>query len=138
MDNFTSRLEDLGGGKAILRLSGEIDMAIKAELANGLQNMARGGYESVIIDGTEITFMDSTGFHALVDGKRALHERGISIILVASPQMRRLLELISPEPIFAARVDTIDEAMSLLLGIGEPQSHSDTQEMPRIVPPNRS
>ena len=125
LDYFTSRLEDLGEGSAILRLTGEIDMAVRGQLADGLESLVRGGLESVVIDGTEITFMDSTGFHALVDGKRLLHEQGIRIILVASPQMRRILELVAPEPIFAARVDTLEEAIVLLNGTGTTQTISD-------------
>lgn len=112
--DFRSRIEDLGHGNAILRLIGEIDLASEDRLARQLERLARSGFRAVVIDGTEVTFMDSTGYHAFIDGKRALNERGIKIILVASRTMRRVLELVSPDPIFAVRVASIEEAMPLL------------------------
>ena len=48
----------------------------------------------MILDATGISFMDSTGLHALVNGKRMIHEAGTRLILVPSPQMRRVLELV--------------------------------------------
>ncbi len=61
-----------------------------------------------------VTFMDSTGLHALVSGKDRIHGSGTTIALIASPQVRRVLELIFPEPLFAARVDTMDQARESL------------------------
>ncbi|MGH8944591.1 MAG: STAS domain-containing protein [Acidimicrobiia bacterium] len=114
MEHLKTHVDDLGGGRAILHLGGEVDLATEAKLANELERLAQDGFEAVVIDATDISFMDSTGFHAFVEGKRLLHERGSRIILVASPPMRQILDLLAPEPIFAARVDSFDEAMALL------------------------
>jgi anti-anti-sigma factor len=78
------------------------------------QVIADRGLRSVIIDATDVTFMDSTGLHALVDGKRIIHETGTTIYLVPSSQVRRVLELAFPEPLFAARLDSVEEALAAL------------------------
>ena len=99
---------------AVLRLIGEIDIATVDLLADGLGRLAERHLTNVIIDANEVSFMDSTGLHALVEGKRHIHEDGAHVILVASPPVRRVLELMFPEPLFAARVSTIEEALAIL------------------------
>lgn len=69
---------------AILRLVGEIDMATVPRLVD------------------EVTFMDSTGLHAFIASKRLIHNHGWTLELVVSRQMRRVLETVFPEPLFAA------------------------------------
>lgn len=99
---------------AVLRLSGEIDMATVPRLAEAFQELADRRLTEVIVDASRVTFMDSTGLHALVEGKRVIHEVGSSLALVVSPQIRRVLELVFPEQLFAARVDTMEQARDAL------------------------
>lgn len=105
-------------GAAVLRLVGEIDIATVDLMADGLVKLGERHLIDVIIDATEVTFMDSTGLHALVEGKRHIHEDGAHIILVASPPVRRVLELMFPGSLFAARVSTLDEALAILAESG--------------------
>ena len=113
---FTSTVEELGDGRAILRLKGEIDIATRPLLDEAMRGVANRGYDAVIMDGTEISFMDSTGWHAFREGKRLIYGEGTKLILVASKAMRHVLELLAPTPLFAARVDSVDEAIALLDG----------------------
>ena len=99
---------------AILRVTGEIDMATGPVLVGAFRNLRDLGVTEVIIDASRVTFMDSTGLHALIEGKRLIHDHGMTLALVASPQMRRVLELVFPEPLFAARVDTLEHAREVL------------------------
>jgi len=103
-----------GQGAAVLRLVGEIDIATVDRMREALAKLAERHLTDVIIDATGVTFMDSTGLHALVEGKRHIHEDGSNIVLIASPNVRRVLELIFPDPLFAARVSTIEEALATL------------------------
>lgn len=98
----------------MLRLVGDIDLATADTFSQALEALAERHLADVIIDGTGVTFMDSTGLHALINGKRVIHEDGSNIVLVASPPVRRILELMFPEPLFAARVSTIEEALAIL------------------------
>lgn len=114
---LTSHVERVRDGIVILRIGGEVDMATAESLTEQIRSLLAQGTSHVILDTTGITFMDSTGMHALVAGKRALHEEGAAIYLVPSDAVRRLFELVFPEPLFATWFDTVDEAIA---SIGSP------------------
>jgi anti-sigma B factor antagonist len=104
----------VGQGAAVLRIVGDIDLATVDQFRQVLAALVERHLGDVIIDVTGVGFMDSTGLHALVDGKRIIHERGSNIVFVVSPPVRRILELVFPEPLFAARVDTMEKALAIL------------------------
>lgn len=108
--NLTSRDD----GITVLALVGEIDISSVQVLADQFTAISSKEVPNVIIDATGVSFMDSTGLHALVEGKRVLHEQGTKIVLVPSSQVRRVLELVFPDHLFAVRVDTMDQAYDLL------------------------
>ena len=99
---------------AILRLEGEVDISTAARLEEAFRELADKRLTEVIVDASQVTFMDSTGLHALIDGKGRIHDLGTRIALVASPQVRRILELLFPDPLFAARVDSLEQAREAL------------------------
>lgn len=99
---------------AVLRIKGEVDMATEPLLSAAFTTLVDDNLTEVIIDATGVTFMDSSGLYALIDGRRLVHEAGSTIVIVPSPPVRRLLELTLPEPLFAERLDTIDEAVTFL------------------------
>jgi anti-sigma B factor antagonist len=105
---------ELRDGVVVMRLAGEVDMSSADLMARQFEALTSGNTRTVILDASQVTFMDSTGLHALVEGKRVLHEAGTQIFLVPSSQVRRVLELVFPEPLFAARLNSIDEAIAAL------------------------
>jgi anti-anti-sigma factor len=109
-----AEFESIHDDAAILRFAGEIDLSTVNIITEQFKVIADQGLRSVVIDATDVTFMDSTGLHALVEGKRIVHEMGTTIYLVPSSQMRRVLELVFPEPLFAARLDSVEEALAAL------------------------
>jgi anti-anti-sigma factor len=111
---LTAELEHVNDKTAVLRLSGEIDLSSVHVLGEQFEAIVGQHLPDVIVDATSVTFMDSTGLHALVEGKRALHESGTRIYLVPSSQVRRVLELVFPDPLFAARVASVDEALAAI------------------------
>jgi len=113
-DLLTVELETLRDDAVVVRLDGEVDISSAGLLSEQFEAIAGRGATSVILDATEVTFMDSTGLHALVEGKRILHERGSRIFLVPSQQVRRVLELVFPDPLFASRLNSIDEALGAI------------------------
>ena len=116
---LTAVWEEIRDGAAILRLSGEIDISSAPELTSLFETVVARGFTDVVVDATKVTFMDSTGLHALVEGKRLIHGNGTRIFLVPSPQVRRVLELVFPDPLFAARLDSVDDALAAI-GEGNP------------------
>lgn len=113
-DLLTVETEELPDGAVVMRLSGEVDISSANIMAEQFESLAGRGTTAVVLDATKVTFMDSTGLHALVEGKRILHEAGTRIFLVPSNQVRRVLELVFPDPLFAARLNSVDEAVAAL------------------------
>lgn len=76
----------------LLRVSGEVDLATAGDLEKALTDAAGS---SVVVDLTEVPFMDSTGLNALVNGRRAIMDAGGSIALVVTPEsaVARLLDI---------------------------------------------
>ena len=106
-------------GTIVVQLAGEIDISSAPILIDAFRDISAERVPNVILDATRISFMDSTGLHALVDGKRMIHEGGTNLILVPSSQMRRVMDLVFPEPLFAARVDSVEEALALIGSFAE-------------------
>jgi anti-anti-sigma factor len=115
-DLLLVEVEPESDGTVMVRLKGEVDISSAHLLTSQFSNLAANTHASVIVDATEVTFMDSTGLHALVEGKRALHDNGTRIFLVPSRQVRRVLELVFPDPLFAFRLDSVEEARRMLDG----------------------
>lgn len=111
-----TEIEDIlvGHGAAVLRLVGEIDLATVDQFRAALDDLLKNHPSDVIIDATDVNFMDSNGLHVLVEGKRVIHERGRNIVLISSPSVRRLLELVFPGHLFAERVGSMEEALAIL------------------------
>lgn len=118
---LTAELDHVNEQIAILRLFGEIDLSSVHVLGDQFEKIVGQSLPDVIVDATAVTFMDSTGLHAPVEGKRALHENGTRIYLVPSKQVRRVIELVFPDPLFAARVDSVDDALAVI-GASRPQT----------------
>ena len=110
-DLLTAELQTLTGNGAILRLTGEIDLSSVHFLCVQFKNAANAGCSELVIDATNVTFMDSTGLQALIEGKRLIDENGGQIALVPSRQVRRIMELMFPDPLFADQFDTVEEAL---------------------------
>lgn len=102
-------------GTLIVQLTGEIDISTAEILIDQFRVISAERIQNVILDATEVEFIDSTGLHALIEGKRMIREGGTNLVLVPSPQVRRVLELVFPEPIFAARVNSVEEAFAWLV-----------------------
>ncbi len=113
-DLLTVETEELREGVVVMRLEGEVDMSSVSLMSEQFETLASEDERTVILDATKVTFMDSTGLHALVEGKRVLHEAGTRVFLVPSSQVRRVLELVFPDPLFAARLNSVDEAIAAL------------------------
>ena len=113
-DILSASIRPVGVDCAVLELVGEIDISSVQIVSSQFEQVAQEPYSAVIIDASGVTFMDSTGLHALVEGKKLIHENGTRIVLVPSRQVRRVLELVFPDPLFATRVETIEEALAAI------------------------
>jgi len=58
------------GTSVALRLEGELDIATAPRLRSMLAEEQGAGAELIVVDLERVTFMDSSGLHALIDGHR--------------------------------------------------------------------
>lgn len=95
-----------GVGRAIVFVRGDIDLASSQAFWDALLS-AQGDAPEVIVDLGEVTFMDSTGIHALLGAYRRAQNRGSLAVVGPSPAVRRVFEitgvsellLIEPQPL---------------------------------------
>jgi anti-anti-sigma factor len=81
-------------GPRMFLVRGELDMATAEQLSSTLAPaVGEGG--PITVDISRLTFIDSTGLHALADAAASLTDRGCIIIhgIDASPLVRKVFEL---------------------------------------------
>lgn len=79
-------------GPAVVRLAGEIDLSNASRLQDQLSVLVERGH--VVVDLSEVTFIDSTGLSAFIVGHRRATAAGTGMHLAgATGTVRRLLEL---------------------------------------------
>jgi anti-sigma B factor antagonist len=103
-----------GSNCAVYRFVGELDALTAPHMRRVLAGMASS--PRVVIDLSEVVFIDSTGLNALVGGIRRIHECGGHVaVSSSSPQVLRLLTLTGFEKIVPL-ADTVGEAAKKLDG----------------------
>jgi anti-anti-sigma factor len=70
------------GGVARLRASGEIDIATAPQLQDALGIVEALDPSTIIVDLREVSFMDSTGIHALLQAHGLAMENGQMLLVV--------------------------------------------------------
>ncbi|MGH8928274.1 MAG: STAS domain-containing protein [Acidimicrobiia bacterium] len=79
---------------AIITPAGEIDLATVGQLEDELNSAIAEDVKHVVVDLTEVTFMDSTGLRALLSAHQSLGGAGRRLALVvAGGPVDRLLEI---------------------------------------------
>jgi anti-sigma B factor antagonist len=86
-------------GRAVLHVSGEVDIQFAGELRDAGLAAADSG---LAINLAEVSFIDSTGLAALIEINNTIRLRGQALTLVApSRSVRHILEVTGLEPVFA-------------------------------------
>jgi anti-sigma B factor antagonist len=92
---FASSVESRDGAEvAILALDGELDLGVLAVLEEAL-GQRPPGQAGLVLDLTELAFVDSAGIHALVAAREGLEESGTPSALVVTPgsNVERILDM---------------------------------------------
>jgi anti-anti-sigma factor len=91
-DYYRVTFEELDG-EAVVMVTGEIDLTAQSRL-QGVIDHARSGGQRLVIDLSEITFIDSSGLKVLVKTWEAQTEAGAEMVLRApSPAVRTVIEM---------------------------------------------
>jgi anti-anti-sigma factor len=73
-------------------VTGEIDLATRATLEAGIMGgLADPDVGTVVVDLTEVTFLDSSGVSVLLQGRRAADKRGCEYRVVGAEGVVRLV-----------------------------------------------
>jgi anti-anti-sigma factor len=80
------------------RLEGELDMATAGDLSE-LLHAAANSDDAIVLDFSGVSFMDSSGLRALLEGAGLPNGSGPVVILKPSPQVRRVLDISIPDGI---------------------------------------
>lgn len=82
------------GGRAVVRLRGELDIACADDLRRQLDEARREHGEHLVLDLADLKFMDSGGLAVIVGCYKAATAAGGSLTLAAPrPLVRRTLEI---------------------------------------------
>src|SRR4051812_3643934 len=81
--------------RVILAVAGELDLASVGALQAALDELSAAGWENIVLDLRELTFIDSMGLSLLLEADRAARLTGRSFAIVdGSPAVARLLAVV--------------------------------------------
>jgi anti-anti-sigma factor len=81
--------------RVIVALRGELDIETVGQLRAALEELSATGWEHVVVDLRELTFIDSMGLSLLLEADRSARRTGRSFAIVdGSPAVARLLEVV--------------------------------------------
>ena len=87
-----NRIRDERG--AILELRGELDLSSAPQLERHLSEIDRAGPERILIDLSNLEFIDSTGLALMINAQEAAEANGHELCLrLGSDQVQRLFRL---------------------------------------------
>lgn len=103
MVDFSVQCSSPEAGQCVMRVEGHVDLEHAADLAR-LGKAALGDHEGVqtlVIDLSDVRFMDSTGVGALIDIHAAATAAGVSVcIRDAPPVVTKILQITGLAPMF--------------------------------------
>jgi anti-sigma B factor antagonist len=101
-----------GGGCAVLRIAGEVDVFTAPHLRERVIHLVDNGALHIIADLREVTFLDSTGLGALVGSLKRLRAREGSLTLVISAdRIARIFRITGLHHVFVLR-PSVQEAVT--------------------------
>lgn len=99
----------------VVAVSGEVDVYAAPALKDGLTELLENG-SSVVVDLTEVGFLDSTGLGALVAARTTAAEKGAALPLVCTHQrILKLFTITGLDGVFRIH-DSVDGAIA---GLGD-------------------
>jgi anti-sigma B factor antagonist len=99
------------GDAVVVRLAGELDLYNAADARAAIGEAAGQKPERVVVDLSQVTFIDSTGLGVFVEGRTKLENRRALLLAAAQIETRRALEISGLDrylPVF----ETVDDALA--------------------------
>lgn len=114
--NFSVTAKPTTDGVAILAVQGEVDVYTAPRLKEEINQRLEAGVSKLVVDLSEVAYMDSSGLGVLIGALRRARDAG-GDLLVASPNPRiaRILDVTGLSRIFNVREAT-DDAVDFFKG----------------------
>jgi anti-sigma B factor antagonist len=111
--SFASSVELLDDRTAVITARGEIHLATAPDFSERLNAVIADGHVAVVVDLTEVGFIDSTGLSVLLNALRRITRAGGTLVLVCTnPTVLRLFAVTKMDSTFPI-VGSRDEAVAL-------------------------
>jgi anti-sigma B factor antagonist len=93
--NYTLADWQAGKGTHVIAAGGELDMGAAPALRETIERLFEEGIETLVVDTSEATFIDSTTIGVLMGAKRRLRLAGGSLQIVCTePNLLRIFEIV--------------------------------------------
>ena len=100
------------GGIAVLGVAGEIDVYTAPEFKSAINRAIESGTTDLVIDLSQVSYMDSSGFGTLLGATKRVRPKGGSINLIGcSEAIERMMRITRLDTVFNL-FSTVDEAAS--------------------------
>lgn len=99
-----SKVTALPDGRALVTLTGELDLAVAPDLVVELEYAVDHVSPHLVLDLTDVDFIDSSGLSMLIRVRQITEDRGGSLVLTgAGEALEHLLALTRLDELFAVR-----------------------------------
>jgi anti-sigma B factor antagonist len=115
LPNLEVSHRDCGEAVCVVTPAGEIDIATAPQLKSRLVGLLGEGFSRLVVDLSEVSYLDSTGLGVLVAFSRRLPEDGEVALAQPPGAVSRLLEITGLDATFAVHA-TVDEAVAHIRG----------------------
>jgi anti-sigma B factor antagonist len=99
------------GDAIVVALAGELDLYNAPAMRKALLDAAARGPRRLVVDLTEVTFLDSTALGALVEARAALGDGDAFVLAAPGLEARRALEVSGLDRHFSVH-DTVESALA--------------------------
>lgn len=101
-------------GSVLFALHGEVDLHVAPELRDRITSVIEDGVDYLVLDLSNVTFMDSMALGVLLGALKRLRPRGGELrLVVPNSDLRRIFEITLLDQVFALSA-TRDEALAEL------------------------
>ena len=99
------------GDRSVVSVAGQIDLYTADGLREPLATLVEDGHRDVLVDLTEVGFMDSTALGVLVGARKKVLSRGGRIqLVIASERLLKIFRLTALTQVFTIH-ETLHEAL---------------------------
>lgn len=98
----------------VINAKGECDLITSKKLRQAVDNLIGAGHYNIIFDFREMTYIDSSGFRALLDTRNKIEQKNGEIVLVClTAPVERVFNLLRLDELIS-RTETVEDALEYL------------------------